>query len=166
MLRAVAEGQTLADAGQLIGKSAGWAGRLLSQACREIGLPSEIRTIRDRKDEYLEKLGEPERNPVDELNSKVAVNLASALRLKGVGELTPVYLSNITASQLLGEDQTPVAVAEAQDWLVRHGTSLRRKPPESEMEMREVRRAIAILDAFHFDVAHLRAQYEHLQCND
>lgn len=107
-----------------------------------------------------------EDHPARQLNHKVAGNLASALRLKTLEELTPKYLSNISASQLLDAELTLIAIADAQRWLVANGTSLKRRPPESKAELEAVERAIATLDAFQFDTAVVRAQLHLLQHGD
>jgi len=166
VLRAVAEGKTLAEAGKSIGVSGGGARQLLSKICRELKLSPDISEIRRCKDEYLQQIGALENNPVSQLNPKIAENLANALLLKKADDLPPKYLSNISASQLLNAKQTLVAVAEAQEWLIRNGTSLKRHPPENNVEMQAVRRAIATLDAFQFDTAIVRAQLQYLQNGD
>lgn len=165
VLRSIAEGKTLAEAGKAIGTSGGRASQLLAKICRELKLPNDVAEIRRRKDEYLRQIGSAN-HPVSQLNPKIAENLARALRLKNVEGLTPEYLSNISASQLLNANQTLVAVAEAQEWLVHNGTSLKRRPPEGKTEMQAVKRAIATLDTFQFDTAIVRKQFRHLQDGD
>lgn len=102
-------------------------------------------------------------HPILQLNPKVAHSLASALGLKQMDELTPKYLSNISAAQLLSAGVTMIAISDAQQWLVKNGTSLKRRPPESNDEMQAVQRAIATLDAFHFDTEGVRSQLNFLQ---
>jgi hypothetical protein len=53
---------------------------------------------------------------------------------------------------------TLVAITEVQEWLTKHGLSLKRRPPETEKEINEVKRAIAVLDVFYFDTASLKEQ--------
>lgn len=167
VLRAIAEGKTLNDAGKLIGVSGNRASQLLYRICRELDLPSEIADIRRQKEECIKKLEGLENSTLAELNPKIAENLARVLRLGKVEDLTPEYLSNLSASQLLTANLTLVAVAEAQEWLVKNGTSLKRRPPEGKVEMQAVQRAISTLDAFQFDTTLVRSQLQFLiDCDD
>lgn len=163
VLRAVADGKTLTEAGRSIGVGAGRARQLLIKVCRELRLPDSIVAIRRRKAEYLQQLENDEDNAIISLNPKIAENLARALDLKKVDDLTPRHLSNISAAQLLNAGLTLIGVAEAQEWLVRHGMSLKRRPPENGFELQAVQRAIGTLDAFHFDISLVRSQLHFLR---
>lgn len=101
-------------------------------------------------------------HPALQLNHKIAYNLTEALKLRNIEELTPRYLSNISAAQLLSAGVTLVAVSDAQQWLVKNGASLKRRPPESSVEIQAVQRAVATLDAFHFDTESIRSQLSFL----
>ncbi|MDL2284966.1 hypothetical protein LJC19_07490 [Oxalobacter sp. OttesenSCG-928-P03] len=166
VLRAVAEGKTLTEAGKLIGVKATRASQLLSKICRELKLPNDLSEIRSRKEEYIQKIISTEDNQLPPINQNIAYSLAKALRLKKVGDLTPQYLSNISASQLVNAGVTFIALADAQRWLVRQGMSLKRHPPENKTEILAVQRAIATLDAFHFDTSLVRSQLHYLESND
>jgi|GEM_PF-1295939 len=167
VLRAIAEGKTLNDAGKSIGVSGNRASQLLYRICRELDLPSEIADIRRHKEECVKKIEGLENSTLAELHPKIAENLARVLRLGKVEDLTPEYLSNLSASQLLTANLTLVAVAEAQEWLVKNGTSLKRRPPEGNVEMQAVQRAISTLDAFQFDTTLVRSQLQFLiDCDD
>ena len=98
-----------------------------------------------------------------QLNHKIVYNLVDALKLKNIEDLTPQYLSNISAAQLISAGLTMVAVAEAQQWLMNNRTSLKRRPPESTAEIQAVKRAIATLDAFQFETENIRSQLNFLQ---
>ncbi|MEN9479845.1 MAG: hypothetical protein RLZZ298_1240 [Pseudomonadota bacterium] len=102
-------------------------------------------------------------HPAKKLNHKIFNNLFEALKLKHPEDLTPRYLSNLSASQLLSVELTLVAISEGQEWLVEHGTSLKRKPPQTPEEMQAVKRAIGILDAYQFDVSIIRQQLAYLK---
>jgi hypothetical protein len=78
--------------------------------------------------------------------------------VRSLSELSPKYISNISASQLLESGLTFVAVGELQAWLVGHQLSLKRSPPQSPGEVKAVKHAIEILDAFHFDTNLVRKQ--------
>lgn len=113
------------------------------------------------------RLKDLDRNhPANELNHKIAYNLVHALKLKSLEELTPDYLSNICASQLMAAGITMTAVAETQMWLKRHGHSLQRKPPENWLEIQAIKRSIAILDAFYFDAGAVQTQLERFESDD
>lgn len=163
VLRAVADGKTLTEAGTSIGVGVGRARQLLNKICRELKLPNGVSEIRRHKEEYFQLIGKLENSALIQINPKIAENLARALGLKKLDDLTPKYLSNISAAQLLNVNLTLVAVAEAQEWLVRHGMSLKRRPPENGVELQAVQRAISTLDAFQFDTSLVRSQFCHLQ---
>lgn len=162
VLRAVAEGRTLKEAGAAVGVGGNAARGMLYRICRELRLPSSLSDIRNNKEACLAALGVSEDHPVIELNSKIAYSLQEALRLKTAEEVAPKYVSNLSASQLLANGLTPTAVSDIQCWLVQHGTSLRRKAPEEGAETTLVRRAIDLLDAFHFDTKKVQEQFDHL----
>lgn len=96
------------------------------------------------------------------LNPKVVASLVAALRIRSSDKLTPEYLSNISAAQLLNAGVTPVAVAQAQEWLMRNELSLKRAPPDNAQQVKAIAQAIALLDAFHFDTVAPKAQLEWL----
>lgn len=165
VLRAVAEGKSLAEAGRLVSRSSTTARQLLSEACRAISLPSEISEIRKHKANYLEKINRLPVIPVLDLNHKIANNLSDVLRIS-LKDITPKYTSNISASQLAQHGLTFTAISEVQIWLKKHGLSLKKKVPQTNNETVAVTRAVALLDAFHFDVRLVQQQLANLESSD
>lgn len=166
ILKCVAEGGTLKEAGAAASIGGERARQLLAKLCRELKLPSALNDIRADPQQYLTRLEEFERKPQFELRKALVRDLVSKLKLKTEVDLTPKYVSNISTSQLLSNGITLVAVTEIQEWLSKHGLSLKRRPPETDKEITEVKRAIALLDAYHFDTAILREQLQHLEGED
>ncbi len=80
------------------------------------------------------------------------------LKLRSADELTPPYVSNITAETLLSHVVTETGLVEIQEWMLANGLSCKRKLPEKNEYMRAVQKAIILLDAFGLDVSLLRAQ--------
>lgn len=158
ILKCVANGGTLQAAGASIGVSATRAKQLLARICRELELSSSADEIRAEPEKYFARLDAFKEKPQYELRKALVSNLTSVLRLKVESELTPRYLSNITAAQLINAGVTLVAIGEIQEWLCKHGLSLKRRPPESEKELAEIKRAIAVLDVFHFDISVVNQQ--------
>jgi len=163
MLKCVAEGGTLKEAGATASISAGRVRQLLANLCRELKLPFSVDGIRADPEKYLGRLEEFKKRPQFELRKALVNDLLFKLNLKTEAELTPKYVSNISASQLLSNRVSLVAVTEIQEWLSKHGLSLKRRPPETDQEITEVKRAIALLDVYHFDTAILREQLQHLE---
>jgi hypothetical protein len=71
-------------------------------------------------------------------------------------------LAQVTASQLINQGISIVALADLQQWLLKHDLSLRHSPPVTEVDFRGGRKAIALLDAFDFDTESLEWQMNHL----
>lgn len=163
MLKCVAEGGTLKEAGATASISATRASQLLARLCREMKLPSSVDDIRADPKKYLAQLEELKQKPQFELRKALVHDLIFKLKLKAPADLTPKYVSNISASQLFSNGISLVAVTEIQEWLSRQGLSLKRRPPETDREVTEVKRAIALLDVYHFDIAILREQLQHLE---
>ncbi|WP_298621815.1 hypothetical protein [uncultured Zoogloea sp.] len=161
ILRAVAAGKTLKNAGEEAGISAGQTVNNLHRICRALGLPYDLKAIRSNP-EYLSRLDKLLSNPASGLRSLLVDRLVQALLLSTKAELTPEYVSNLTASDLIRSGITLGAIAEIQEWLQGYDRSLRRKAPESDEEIREVRRAISLLNAFYFDTDRLEVQYDNL----
>jgi hypothetical protein len=166
VLRAVVEGKSLVEAGRLISRSPTTAGQHLIKACRAIGMPSDLSEIRKNKAAYLGKIKDVQTSLVTDLNHKIASNLEHALKIPKSQNLTPQYASNISASQLAHEGLTYIAIAEIQMWLRRNGLSLKQKPPQAGHETVAVKRAVALLDAFHFDAKSIQKQLANLESSN
>ncbi|MGB3423178.1 MAG: hypothetical protein WBF84_00935 [Castellaniella sp.] len=162
ILRSVADGATLSQAGTAAGISTARARTALGSLCRTLRQRADVEAIQAQPQKYLDALLAFEIKPQFELRKALVDKLEQALRLRSAAELTPQYLSNITASQLLECGVTLVAIAELQKWLYSHDLSLKRRPPKTESDLRETQRAIALLDAFHFDTDILKQQLANL----
>lgn len=162
ILKAVASGASLKEAADSAGISGSRARDLLSRICREMQMPDSVKDIQANPCAYLDKIDEMARSPRFELRRDLVKRLMQALRVRDVLEITPQYVSNITASQLLQHGITTLAITELQDWLSGHGLSLKKCAPKSDQEVKEVRRALALLEVFHFDTENARRQLSHL----
>ncbi|MGL5632608.1 MAG: hypothetical protein ACRDD3_09615 [Azovibrio sp.] len=163
VLQHVAEGGTIKEAGAAAFISAGRASQLLANLCRELKLSSSLADIRTDPKKYLTRLEEFKHRPQFELRKSLVHDLIFKLKLKSEDDLTPKYVANISASQMLNSGVTLLAVTEIQEWLSKRGLSLKRRPPETNKELTEVKRAIAVLDVYHFDTAFLRKQLQNLE---
>jgi hypothetical protein len=158
VLKAIVAGKTLVEAGEVVNVGTGRARELLFKICREFRLPYVVSEIKSNPKPYLEKLDNLPENLLIGLRSQLVEDLVNVLKVKNLSELSPKYISNISASQLLESGLTLVAVGELQAWLVGHQLSLKRSPPQSNAEIKAVKHAIEILDAFHFDTKLVRKQ--------
>lgn len=167
ILTAVANGATLVKAGASLGISSTRTKDLLNKICRKLKMSSAIKDIKASPNKYLKKLDElnteeSKKEPHLYLRSTLVSKLKSILKLNSASDLTPKYLSNITASQLINRGVSIIAITELQEWLSRYSLSLKKCPPEGEAEIKEVRRAIALLDAFYFDTTTIKSQLSFL----
>ena len=161
IIRSIANGGTLKAAGDAIGVSSTRAGQILRIYCRQIGLPGTISEIKSRPFDYLNNLEKTTEIDRSTLTRNAIHNLVYKLKLKSAEELTPKYLSNVTASQLLGVGVTFVTISDLQGWLKTSGHSLKRHPPESANAITAIKRAINLLEAFYFDISLINEQFDH-----
>ena len=82
--------------------------------------------------------------------------------LRSSRQLTPAVLAQVSASQLINQGVSIIALADLQEWLLKHDLSLMHGPPITDIDFREARKAIALLDAFDFDTESLEWQMNHL----
>jgi hypothetical protein len=162
VLRDVVNGKSIKQAAVDAGLSQYSANNALFRMCRMLELSHRIENIRAEPQRYLDALDEREQMP----DFSLAHRLGVALHLRSDTELTPQYLSNITASQLLDRGFTLVAIDELQRWLGGRGFALKRSPPQTAHEIRAVERAITVLEVFHFDTTVVRQQLRHLLGDD
>ena len=147
ILRAIAAGKALNSVANDAGISTGQAFDDLSRICRALNLPYNLSEIRSNP-LYLNKLDELLINPTNGLRPQLVQRLVHELKIHTNSALTPAYVSNLTASDLYRNGITVNAIAEIQEWLQGYDLSLRKAAPESDKEIREVRRAISFLNAF------------------
>ncbi|WP_445367095.1 hypothetical protein ACH5Y9_18285 [Methylomonas sp. BW4-1] len=162
IIRSIANGGTLKAAGESIGVSDTRASQILHRYCRHIGLSSIVSEIKSNPSIYLDKIGEITEIEKCPIPQKTIRDLVWKLKLSSEDQLTPKYLSNITATQLLLADVSLTTVSDLQEWLQNSGLSLKRHAPERNEEIKAIRRAVNLLDAFCFDISTIRDQFSHL----
>lgn len=163
VLKVIINGGSLSEAGGVIGISSSRAKGLLNRLCSNLKLSPLIKDIRENPDEYIKRIEDLEKKPEIALRSVLVNKLRRSLMLNSEMELTPEYVSNLTASQLMACDITVIAIAEIQEWLSISGLCLKKRVPETAQEITEVKRAMAILDAFHFDTETIKGQLAYLK---
>lgn len=166
IVRSVAQGGTLKTVSESIGLSSTRAGQLLRRYCRRAGLPGDVRDIRANPERYLEATGKALDVEKSKLPNKTIRALVDQLKLKSAEQLTPSYLSNITPGQLHSADVSLTIMCALQDWLHSCGHSLKRQPPDNPAHLKEVEKAINLLDAFYFDVSTIRSQFAGLTADE
>ena len=122
--------------------------------------------MRTQPEPYLRCAAELEQSPAHELRPELRRSLVGALMLRSPSELTPRYLANLTASQLLAAGLTLVALADVQKWLNHHGRSLKRGSIETKEDVRAISNAISLLDAYGFNIDEAKRQLQHIQSED
>ena len=161
IIRAIAHGSTLKAAGEAIGLKSTRASQVLNKYCRQIGLPGVVADIKNNPSVYLEKIEITQEIDQSPLARNSINDLVYKLKLSSTEQLTPKYLSNVTATQLLAAGVTLVTISDLQDWLKNTGHSLKRHPPETNDATKAIKRAINLLDAFYFDVSSINEQFKH-----
>jgi len=158
ILKAVANGSSLSGAGSTVGVSAGSARNALNRLCQVLELSPLVKDIKANPEQYLKKAEELKSAQKPVLRPMLTNKLVSVLKVKDKTQVTPRYLSNITASQLMENGISWVAVTEIQEWLSSSGLSLKPTVPDNDEEIKHVKRAIAVLDAFYFDTELVKEQ--------
>ena len=162
VLRSVIAGCTLAQAGRAEKLSTERARTALHRICELLHLPNDLAAIHAEPDLYLESLAHFESLPQFELRTPLVAKLKQVLGLRSSRQLTPAVLAQVSASQLINQGVSIIALADLQEWMLKHDLSLRHSPPLTDIDFREVRKAIALLDAFDFDTESLEWQMNHL----
>lgn len=162
VLRSVIAGCSVAQAGKAEKLGTERARTALNRICELLNLPNDLDAIHAEPDLYLESLAHFESLPQFELRTPLVAKLRQVLGLRSCRQLTPAMLAQVTASQLINQGISIVALADLQQWLLKHDLSLRHSPPVTEVDFREARKAIALLDAFDFDTESLEWQMNHL----
>lgn len=162
VFREVVLGATVTAAAQSAGVSRNQARASMSRMCRWAGLPNDVEEMRKSPSKYLQWIQEFEGVDANELRVGLCRDLRRILHLKDSTELSPAYVANATASQLLKHGLTTGAVADVQEWLGRHSLTLKRANVSESSDAREIRRAIHLLDAFGLDVREARRQYQQI----
>ncbi|WP_333905529.1 hypothetical protein [Delftia acidovorans] len=162
VLRSVIAGCTLAQAGRAEKLSTERARTALNRICELLHLPNDLAAIHAEPQLYLESLAHFESLPQFELRTPLVAKLKQVLGLRSSRQLTPAVLAQVSASQLINQGVSIIALADLQEWLLKHDLSLMHGPPITDIDFREARKAIALLDAFDFDTESLEWQMNHL----
>lgn len=166
VLLAVAEGQTLAAAAKANGLSPGRGRDALARICRKLGLACTVDEVRANPDVYRDAARRIIDDPGNALRKDLREKLVRYLKLRSADDLTPHYVSNLTASSMLAAGLTHGAVAELQAWLLASGTRFKRQAPREGEETQAAVRAVLLLDAFGFDVNAARAALGELDSSE
>jgi hypothetical protein len=158
ILIAIAEGQSVADAAKSYGLSYAQARGALPRFCQHLKLRWDLEDIRAKPKKYIDAAEAIVSSPKNELRRILRNDLVLQLKLRSPDELTPQYISNITAETLLSHGVTETGLVEIQEWLLTNGLSCKRKLPEAKEYMRAVQKAIILLDAFGLDVTRPKEQ--------
>lgn len=158
ILIAIAEGQSVADAAKCYGLSCAQARGALPRFCRHVKLRWDLEDIRANPKKYIDAAVAVISSPKNALRRVLRNDLVAHLKLRSPDELTPRYVSNITAETLLSHGISETGFVEVQEWLLANGLSCKRKLPETDEYMRAVQKAIILLDAFGLDVSLPKAQ--------
>lgn len=162
ILRAVLNGSTLVDAARQEHITTARARSALQLLCRRFRLPAEVSDIQAHPERYAQALAGFEASPEIGLGLTLAAKLTAALKLSSPTQVTPAYLSNISATQLLERGLTIVNLHHIETWLSSSGKELKRSPPRTDWEIQDVSKAISLLHTLFFDVSAAKVQLENL----
>jgi hypothetical protein len=154
----IAKGQSVAEAAKSYGLSYAQARGALPRFCQHLKLRWDLEDIRTKSQKYIDAATAVLSSPKNSLRRVLRNDLVFQLKLGSADELTPQYVSNVTAETLLSHGVTETGLVEIQEWLLANGLSCKRKLPETDEYMRVVQKAISLLDAFGLDVSRPRAQ--------
>lgn len=161
VIRAVIDGASLPEAARIAGIKSAQANTALKGFCWRFRLPREVADVRAEPARYLEALKAFETSPEIALGQDLSKRLTMLLQVKSPQEVTPKYVSNIEASQLLESGLTPINVHMIETWLASHGHGLKKAVPKDDKEIEEAKRCISWLHVRGFDVTTPRTQLEH-----
>ncbi|MCM3916215.1 hypothetical protein ACRCQO_15810 [Pseudomonas aeruginosa] len=153
ILLSVAGGMTVPEAARANDVKPAQARSSISRICRNAKLSPEIIDIHANPKKYIDFATKIIADPAHTLRKALREQLIDILRLRSPDELTPKYVSNITAEILLKSGITGVAVSEIQEWLMSNNTELKRQAPTSEENIKLARRSALLLTAFGFNLA-------------
>jgi hypothetical protein len=162
ILIAIASGQSVAIAAKANGFSAAQVRGTLPRFCRDLKLRWDLAEIRGNPQMYIDAATAVASAPKNALRKLLRNDLITQLKLRSPEELTPQYVSNITAETLLSNGITESALVDIQEWLLANGLSCKRNLPEGVKYLRAVQKAIILLDAFGLDSSIPKAQLKNL----
>ncbi|WP_150132148.1 hypothetical protein [Dokdonella koreensis] len=152
VLLAVAEGQTVVAAARAAGLSPAQGKSAVVTICRVLGMAPDVAEIRANPVAYRDAAQGIIDDPKQSMNKDLRGRLVRGLKLRNPDELTPHYVSNLTASSMLTAGFTWTTVADTQAWLVAHGLRFKPQAPKEGGEAQAALRAVLLLDAFGLDV--------------
>jgi hypothetical protein len=161
VLIAVAEGATYSEAAKHNGLNDTQGRTAVVKICQMLKLSSDLTDIKANPALYLASAQKIANTPRYALRGELRKQLEQILRLRSQDELTPEYLSNFSATTLLDNEISTIALADIQEWLVNNGTSLKRGKLMAT-DMHSVKTALWVLDAFGFNVKDVLSQFSSL----
>lgn len=115
ILIAVSEGQSVTDAAKCYGLSYAQARGALPRFCRHLKLRWDLEEIRTNPKKYIDAAIAIISSPKNALRRVLRNDLVVQLKLRSPDELTPQYVSNITAEILLSHGVTETGLVEIQE---------------------------------------------------
>ncbi len=142
----------MAAAAEANGLSPGQGRDAVVRICRKLGLASDVAEIHANRKTYQDAAQRIIDDPKQGLKKDLQDKLVQCLKLIKPDDLTPRYVSNLTASSMLSAGLTQHAVADIQAWLLAHGVRFKPQAPKEGNETQAAVRAVLLLDAFGIDV--------------
>ncbi|MBO9661426.1 hypothetical protein [Dokdonella sp.] len=163
VLLAVAEGQSLASAAEANGLSPSRGRDALNRLCRKLRMPGHVAEIHANGQVYRDAALKIIHDPKHALRRGLRDKLVRFLELRSAEDLTPGYVSNMTAPFMLDVGFSRDAVSEIQEWLLANGTRFKRQAPKAGTQTQTATSAALLLDAFGFDVIAAKAALDELK---
>mgnify|MGYP003603868602 CR=1 FL=1 len=160
MIQMIQENRSLglSDLAKHFKLSSGRIRTILDTNSRKLDLSGSIIDIKKTPNLYLQKVEAQIQSEQIFLSSDLFL-LSHKLGIKQE-QINSEYLSNLTPSQLLKRGISLSKVSDLQITLQQSNKSLKRCTPQTPQEIREVKRAIALLNAFYFDTSTLEEAYQ------
>ena len=124
VLESVARGQTLPDAASANGLKTSQGRDAISRICRYLKLSADISEIQSNPDKYIAAALSIINDPKYSLQNKLRKDLQHKLSLRSADELTPKYISNLTAEMLLSAGVSESSLVSVQAWMINNDSSL------------------------------------------
>jgi len=162
--KAIVEGDTLTkvakDSGVTITTINSWMHRMFWRALR---IPAGYKDIQKNPSPYLKHIEKLEKEPTFHLSRGLGRKLLSIIPKQ---DISPQYLSNMSASLLFKNGFNIANISELQEWLAETGYSLKSELPKTDVEIKQVREAVALLEVYQFDAKFVREQLNNLTSED
>ena len=167
MIQMIQENRTigLSNLAKYFTLSTGRIRTILETNSRKLGLSGSIIDIKKNPDLYLQLIENHIKSEQIFLSSQDIQLLSYKLGIKPE-QVNPKYLSALTPRQLLDNNISFSRVSDIQIQLQQLNTSLKRCLPQSELEIRTIQRAIALLNAFYFDTSVIERTFQKFVKNE